>query len=280
MDGRPGPPGDRNRRDALAIRAASAAALAPATLAAAWAGGPAFAALVAFMTVLMCFEWSRMVEGRELSPAFYALAIPGAAGVVFASSGAFPAAFACCAAAGVGGAWMARRRAETAAWVAFAAPYVLAPSVALLWLREHADYGRGLTILLFAIVWSADTGAYFAGRLVGGPKLSPRISPAKTWAGAAGGFALGALAGAVGCSRIYGGEAYGAYAAMGGALGVASILGDLAESAFKRNFGIKDMSGFIPGHGGVLDRLDGMIFATAAMTAVLYAHIVMSKFGG
>jgi phosphatidate cytidylyltransferase len=262
-------------RDTLILRIASAAVLAPAAIGATWLGGPVFAGLVAFMTVLMCFEWSRMIERREFSPAFYALAIPGAAATIFASAGRFEPAFAAAALASAAAAFAVRPRVDQAAWLATAGPYFIAPSVALLWLREHADYGRGLTLLLFAIVWAADTGAYFAGRIVGGPKLSPTISPAKTWAGAAGGFLLGGLAGMIGGAQVYGGEAYGLYAAMGGVLGVASILGDLAESAFKRNFGIKDMSGFIPGHGGVLDRLDGMIFATAAMTAVLYAHMLM-----
>jgi phosphatidate cytidylyltransferase len=262
-------------RDTLILRIASACVLAPAAIGATWLGGPFFAGLVAFMTVLMCFEWSRMIERREFSPAFYALALPGAAATIFASAGMFPPAFAACALASAAAAFAVRPRVDQAAWLATAGPYFLAPSVALLWLREHADYGRGLTLLLFAIVWAADTGAYFAGRIVGGPKLSPTISPAKTWAGAAGGFLLGGVAGLVGGARVYDGDAYLLYAAMGGVLGVASILGDLAESAFKRNFGIKDMSGFIPGHGGVLDRLDGMIFATAAMTAVLYAHMLM-----
>ncbi len=215
-----------------------------------------------------------------MTPVFYALGGGGALALFLASAGAYEAAYGVCAASGLLAGFAAMRGSGKWKWAAFGAAYVLAPCVALIWLRQSVEDGRGLLLLLFAIVWGADTGGYVAGRLVGGPKLSPAVSPAKTWAGAVGGMIAGAIAAAIGAPLIYGEPANPAYVAMGASLGIASILGDMAESAFKRTFGIKDMSGFIPGHGGVLDRLDGMIFATIAVTAVLYGHILAAGIRG
>jgi phosphatidate cytidylyltransferase len=263
-------------KDTLALRIASAAVLGPAAIAASWAGGPVFAGLVAFLCVLMAFEWARMIERAELTPVFFALGLGGALALILAAAEQYQLAFVVCAISGAAAAACALKGSRKSAWAAFGAVYFMAPSVALVWLRENADDGRGFLLLLFAIVWGADTGGYVAGRLVGGPKLSPKISPAKTWAGAVGGLVAGGLAAGLSAPLLFGAAANVGHVAMGASLGLASILGDMAESAFKRNFGIKDMSGFIPGHGGVLDRLDGMIFATVAVTAVLYGHILAS----
>ncbi len=256
-------------RDALFLRIVSAAVLAPAALLATWAGGPVFAGLIAFLCVLMAFEWARMVESEEISKVFYALGAASAAALTLAAAGYYAYAF-LAAAAGGAGAYLGSK--ANRGWAAFGAAFFIAPAVALLWLREENEAGGGLTLLLFAIVWAADTGGYTGGRLVGGPKLNPSISPAKTWAGALGGLIFGACAAALAAPPLLGWPADTFALAVGGGLGVASIVGDMAESAIKRRFGVKDMSGFIPGHGGVLDRLDGMIFATSAMTAALYAH--------
>ncbi|MFZ5618573.1 MAG: phosphatidate cytidylyltransferase [Pseudomonadota bacterium] len=267
-------------KDTLALRIASAAILGPAAIAASWAGGRVFAGLVGFLCVLMAFEWARMIERDDRPPVFYALGAGGAVALFLAAEGLFGFAYIAVALAGAAAAALSMKGSRNWKWAAFGAAYILAPCVALIWLRESVDAGRGLLLLLFAIVWSADTGGYVAGRLVGGPKLSPSVSPAKTWAGAVGGMIAGAIAAAIGAPLIFGDAAEGAYIAMGASLGIASILGDMTESAFKRTFGIKDMSGFIPGHGGVLDRLDGMIFATIAVTAVLYGHILAAGLRG
>ena len=256
-------------RDTLGLRVASSVALAPLTLLASWAGGPIFAGLIAFLCVLMAFEWARMIEREETSTVFYALGAASAASMTLAAAGYY--AFAYLAALAGGVCAFAASKAHRG-WAAFGAAFFIAPAIALLWLREENEAGAGLTLLLFAIVWAADTGGYTGGRLVGGPKLNPAISPAKTWAGAAGGLVFGAAAAALAAPALLDWPADGFAMAVGGGLGLASIVGDMAESAIKRRFGVKDMSGFIPGHGGVLDRLDGMIFATSAMTAALYAH--------
>lgn len=267
-------------KDALALRIASAAALAPLAIGASWLGGPVFAGLVAFLCVLMAFEWSRMIERAELTPVFYALGLGGAAAMILAAGEYYAWAYAACAASGVGAAAASLKGSGKWRWAAFGAAYFIAPSIALVWLRESVEDGRGLVLLLFAIVWAADTGGYVGGRLVGGPKLSPGISPAKTWAGAVGGLIAGAIAAVIGAPLIFDAAAQGAYFAMGAGLGFASIVGDMMESAFKRLFGIKDMSGFIPGHGGVLDRLDGMIVVTMAVTAALYGHSLLAGLRG
>ena len=130
--------------------------------------------------------------------------------------------------------------------------YVLPSFAALLWLRQDAGSGLRNTVFLLVIVWASDVGAYLAGRLVGGPLLAPRISPGKTWAGAVGGLLAAACVGA-----MFAPAATGA----GMVLGMVAQAGDLMESAIKRGFAVKDSGRIIPGHGGLLDRLDGLLTA-------------------
>jgi phosphatidate cytidylyltransferase len=120
---------------------------------------------------------------------------------------------------------------------------------------------------LFMIVWSADTAAYFTGRAIGGPKLAPSISPGKTWAGFAGGLIAPTLL-AFGFALWLGDTSAIVLGAIGAVLAVASQLGDLAESAIKRNFHVKDSGNILPGHGGLFDRVDGLIGAALAAGAV------------
>ncbi len=140
-----------------------------------------------------------------------------------------------------------------AAWVVLAA-------AAFMWLRSDATAGRGNVLFVVVVVWASDIGAYLAGRLIGGRRLAPRISPGKTWSGAAGGLLAAILVGA-GAGRLPGG-------AVAAALAVVGQLGDLAESAAKRRAGVKDSGALIPGHGGLLDRLDGLL-AAGPVAAVL-----------
>lgn len=262
--------------DSLILRVGSGVVLVPSAVLATYLGGPVFTGLIAFLLVVMCFEWTRMIEGAEPSRSFLVLAGAGGAGMICGALDLFQYGFAICVVGGVAAALLARSKSQRY-WLGFASIYICMSCLALLWLRTGVENGRALTMMLFAVVWFADTGAYFAGRLVGGPRLSPALSPAKTWAGAIGGVLAGGLAGVLGAIFIYGLGNEFFYALIGGALGLVSILGDMTESAFKRIFGVKDISGFIPGHGGVLDRLDGMIFATAAITLVLYGHILASR---
>ncbi len=261
-------------RKALRLRIISAALMIPPAIAGVMMGGRIFTAMVAFAAMLMVFEWTRMVEGRAYSWRFYLLSAGAAASLVLASLGNYAAALVVAASAGA--ASLAPIGGFTV-WPAIAAPYIIAPSIALIWLRIDPAYGRALTVLIFATVWAADTGAFIFGKLIGGPKISHALSPSKTWAGIGGGVAGGAMVGGVAAYFLFGASAAAAFLLPGGVMGAASVAGDLAESAFKRRFRVKDISGFIPGHGGVLDRLDGMIFATLAMTSAYLLYNMFEK---
>jgi phosphatidate cytidylyltransferase len=145
-------------------------------------------------------------------------------------------------------------------------------SATLIWLRDDPLAGRDDVLFLVLVVWASDIGAYTAGRLFGGPALSPSISPAKTWAGAAGGL-LAALGGGALVAAVVTGGVMPGWGALRAALllGLAAQLGDLAESAAKRAAGVKDSGWLIPGHGGLLDRLDGTI--AGALAAGLLAML-------
>lgn len=135
-------------------------------------------------------------------------------------------------------------------------PVIVLAALALVWLRADATVGLANVLFLLVVVWASDIGAYAAGRLVGGPRLAPRISPGKTWSGAAGGLLAAAVVGAI-AGRLGG-------AGVAAALSVLEQVGDLAESAAKRRAGVKDSGALIPGHGGLLDRLDGLLGAAPA----------------
>lgn len=144
-------------------------------------------------------------------------------------------------------------------------PYVGLPLVALLVLRDRAD-GFLLTLWTFIAVWATDIGAYFAGRAIGGPKLAPRISPSKTWAGLGGGVAAAWGAGALVASQ---GQLPAALLYLGAPMAVLAQAGDLFESWLKRRAGVKDSGTLLPGHGGVLDRLDGLVPVAIVMGALV-----------
>ncbi|MEE8248520.1 MAG: phosphatidate cytidylyltransferase, partial [Alphaproteobacteria bacterium] len=139
--------------------------------------------------------------------------------------------------------------------------------IAIVWLRGAPPAGRETVIWLLALVWATDVGAYLVGRRGGGARLAPRVRPGQTWAGVGGGRAGGALAGGI-TAHITKSTGIGLLAALSAVLAVVSQLGDLAESRVKRHFGVKDTGNLIPGHGGVLDRVDGLLFAGPAVAAL------------
>lgn len=145
-------------------------------------------------------------------------------------------------------------------WAVLGIPYLAGSGLALLFVRAMPEHGMALAFYLIAVVWATDIGAYLVGRLVGGPKLAPVISPKKTWAGLFGGMAFAAL---IGYGYAYGFTAIRPVIAALLALGLAVVaqMGDLFESWIKRRSGVKDSGSLIPGHGGVLDRMDGLLFA-------------------
>ena len=261
----------------LGRRVASAAVLAPAALAAAYLGGPVFIAAVGAAGLLAWLELRRLL-GRPVVDAGGVAGIAGLAAVCVLSAVVGTAAAAVAAAAGalvVAGADRGRLR-QRATGLAGAA-IILFLVVATLALRGDDAAGRATVFWLFAVVWASDTGAYVAGRALGGPRLAPRISPAKTWAGALGGVAAG-----VGASILLGWlmplagwvaerPALALLAAAGALGSTVGQMGDLAESALKRRVGADDSGRLIPGHGGILDRIDA--FAAAAFALTLAAAV-------
>lgn len=152
-------------------------------------------------------------------------------------------------------------------WTGAGLAYAVTPFIALVSLRGETSQGLHAILILFGCVWGADTFAYFTGRLIGGPKLAPAISPKKTWSGFVGGI-LGSV-GVAYAVCLYLGYGFGVVSAMIAAgLGLVSSLGDLFESWIKRKFGRKDSGRIIPGHGGLLDRIDGLIFAAIATWSI------------
>jgi phosphatidate cytidylyltransferase len=152
--------------------------------------------------------------------------------------------------------------------LAFGVPYLGLAAVALPWLRADPVSGLANTLFVLSIVWGSDIGAYMIGRLMGGPKLAPAISPGKTWSGAAGGLASAALAGLAVAACFSSDFSSSCVVGPGILLGIISQAGDLLESALKRHFGVKDSGRIIPGHGGLLDRLDALL-AVAPVAALL-----------
>jgi len=145
------------------------------------------------------------------------------------------------------------------------------PAISLLWLRASEPYGFAAVLFIFAVVWCSDIAAFAAGRLVGGPKLWPRISPNKTWSGLIAGVAAGAIAAVVIVSLVADTSLWRP-AIVGLGLSLIAQGGDLSESALKRLFGRKDASDLIPGHGGFMDRMDSIV--AVAIAAGLFALIV------
>lgn len=146
--------------------------------------------------------------------------------------------------------------------------WIVLAAAALLWLRADPAAGRGNLVFLMLLIWASDSGAYLVGRLVGGPRLAPLISPGKTWSGAAGGIAAAIVVGWGAAWLRPTGASLARIAAVALVLCVIGQLGDLAESWAKRRFGVKDSGTLIPGHGGLLDRLDALI-AVAPFAALL-----------
>jgi phosphatidate cytidylyltransferase len=232
-----------------------------------WAGGWIFAALAVVAGGIMCWEWVALA--RESAPdtwfAAHAACVVLAGGLAAFGQPLF--AIVLIAILGLVALILDLHRPLTA--VGFA--YVGLPVVALIWLRADDSLGLWALILVLAVVWATDIAAYFTGRLVGGARLAPRISPGKTWSGLAGGV-LGAIVAGYGIAALVPGSEPWRLAAIGGLGAIISQLGDLTESALKRRAGLKDAGHLIPGHGGVLDRVDGLVFA--AVAAALYGFLI------
>jgi len=243
----------------LGLRIVSASVMAPVALAAVWLGGWWLAALVLLVTLGMCWEWARLATGSGFSATGVVSMAAGVISIGALQWGVDPGAAFALAVAGslVVLALASWSRVAEPLWAAGGALWVCLGSVAFLWL---ALAGWQRVVWLLGIVWATDVGAYAAGRSIGGPKLAPRLSPNKTWSGLGGGVVSAALVGLV--AAWLSGAPAAALTLLSGGLAVVAQLGDLAESLAKRHFGVKDSSNLIPGHGGLLDRLDGLLAAS------------------
>lgn len=248
----------------LGVRALSALVLIPAVLVDVWVGGIWFYLLVALIGILMAQEWVAIVHKDD--PLQFALHAAGAmcgallplniglAGGLISIAVLTALSVAAALRTEPGGPW----------WRFLGVPYVSLPPIAFVVLRNDPAFGVAAIVLVMLMVWAADTLAYFAGRIIGGPKLAPRISPKKTWAGMAGAMAGSALA-ALCVGLALGLPGLWVLLVVAGLLAVVEQAGDLFKSAMKRCYGVKDSGRLIPGHGGVIDRVDGLVaVATAA----------------
>ncbi len=254
---------ERAPRSELQLRLASTVVLAPVAVVTAYLGGWSFLAFWCAAAIGIVWEWSALA-GSAPWRAVAAGAAVQIAGTVLFGFGQVGAAIAALAVGAILAAGLAPSgwKYWTMAGTACAGAVLSAPA----FLRSDAQWGFSGVILLFATVWTTDVAAYFVGRLVGGPRLWPAVSPNKTWSGAFGGMAAAIGAGAV-FAAVEGIGSVPELAILCGGLSLTSQAGDLAESALKRRLGAKDASHLIPGHGGVMDRLDG--FATAAVAGAI-----------
>ena len=245
----------RDRRN-LVMRIVAALVLAPAAILMAYLGGWIWAALATLAAIGLYAEWLSIVgmAGRwqVVSAGIIALILIG----WWLGQGHFVALLATLA---LGLVVVAALAPERRIWAVAGFFYAAAAQIAAILMRMDPGHGLSALFLILLVVWATDIGGFVAGRGLGGPKLWPRISPNKTWAGAIGGFAA-SLVVASGFAAFRFGETV-PLLALGAVLSIAAQCGDLFESAIKRRFGVKDSGRLIPGHGGVLDRLDGFVAA-------------------
>ena len=251
-------------RRELLLRSASGIVLAAVTLAMTWGGPVSFAVLVGAIALILLWEWGRLTTGTGVTPmraiagggilVALGLTVSGRPdlGVVLVAVAAVVAAI---------DPGRDRRVLEMGGVL-----YAGIPAVSLLWLRSDTHGGLESIVLLLLIVWATDIGAFLAGRSIGGARLWARVSPNKTWSGLIGGVCAGAL-----CAWLFvtwlGGDAGVKLVLLAAGLALVSQAGDLFESALKRAHGAKDASSLIPGHGGFMDRVDGLVFAVVAAAA-------------
>lgn len=278
------PPSDRLGGLAnLQKRVLSAAVLLPLTIAAIAVGHPYFDLVVALFAGVMAWEWAQVCARRRnphdpapsarlqatgwLVPGCVAIAAAAAAVLLYGFGQGNAAWLIVVAGAALSAVTAVVHHHAQAGWFALGAVYVAVPAIALVAIRAEPELGRETLFWVVALVVAADTGGYLVGRRVGGPKLAPRISPNKTWSGL-GGAVLGAALVGLLTAFILNHTNVWILTLMSAVLGLVEQAGDLVESAFKRHFGVKDTSQIIPGHGGVLDRVDGLLAVAATVLAL------------
>ena len=262
---------DERSRGELKRRVISALILAPMAVAAIYAGEPYFEIVLVGGAVAMAWEWDRICGQQKFRASGWVMAACLLGAVVSAWLRRYDSALAIVAigALGVYGAALVCRRSEPL-WTTAGTVAVGIPCIAAVWLRDFPYQGLEMFVWLIGAVWVTDLAAYVTGRLIGGAKLAPRISPGKTWAGLIGAIVFAAIWGLVFAAWV-GAEAMWVFAVLGAIVAVLAQMGDLTVSLVKRRFGVKDASNLIPGHGGVLDRFDSLLIATPALAALSWS---------
>jgi phosphatidate cytidylyltransferase len=264
--------------DSLLLRVLSALLLAPLPIGAIWFGWPWLPLLTGIAAAVMAWEWGRLCRYGDFGETGAVLVAVVLAAVATAALASLELALgAVLLGAGIV-LWAARLSGDLAPrWTAFGALWVALPCVSLLWLARDEPTGRATLLWVLAVVWATDIGAYFVGRSLGGPRLAPRWSPHKTWSGLAGGIAGAAFAGWATAAWLDISPVLPLVMVSAG-LAIVEQFGDLAESMAKRRFGVKDASRLIPGHGGLLDRLDGLlaVIPVVALLTLIGGHSVLA----
>lgn len=253
----------------LGLRLKTAAILAPPVFAGIYFGSPWFDMLIVLAGAAMAWEWATMCSGGRFTLTGWLMEAGIAVCLVALYAGnPVMSLIALASVVGIVTVFALSRRDESPARLVMGVALISAFCLSFIWLRAVPGTGLDLVIWLVVAVWFTDVGGYFFGKTIGGPKLAPRISPNKTWAGLCGGILLTTLW-SVAVLFWSGSYALGPVIAAAVCIAVLAQLGDLSVSAVKRRFGVKDTSGLIPGHGGVLDRLDGMLLTGPATAFVL-----------
>jgi len=270
---RSGPPissSDQGRSREVLIRTISALALAGLLVASLYGGWPYFHLLVLAATGIMAWEWARLCGRGSLAPGGHAL-IAACVGIVVLASFALyiEASLVFIAATPIVALMAKSQQISDAFWLGIGVLYVGGGSWSAIALFDLYQYGVWIVVWVFLVVALTDIGAFLAGRTIGGPKLAPRLSPKKTWSGFFGGLICAALAGLVFAVFVdRSSTVFHVVAAVG--IGIVAQAGDLFESLFKRHFAAKDSGGLIPGHGGLLDRVDGVVAAMIVVAVVAW----------
>ena len=262
------------QKSGLMLRIISALVMLPIAVFIILQGGLTFSLFVAALTVLILYEWNGICEEKAFNLAFTVQSLLALAVIYSLYQKQFLGFYAY---GGLIGLLLviSLYKKYKVGFVLLGVVYALLPAVSLIWIRHIFDDGGWIVLWTMIIVWSMDTGAYFAGKNIGGPKMAPKISPNKTWSGLIGGAVTAMILGFV-AAHYFNLAVYGplwhwmTLMPIAGALAIWSQIGDLAESGLKRHFKIKDSGAIIPGHGGIMDRVDGVVFAAPAMAIFLY----------
>jgi len=253
----------------LVRRVIAAALLIPVVLVAVFLGGWPFTAMSTVAIVLMATEWERVTGGERFGRHTLLNMFTGLTALSLLSIGSFEYVLAFVVAVSVASGVLPRRDGSYSIWPCVGVIVIVVPVICLVWLRA-LNTGTIIILWILLVLWATDSGAYFVGRMCGRTRLAPRISPGKTWAGFYGGTAAGAVVGVAIAAIIQDISIFRAVL-VSIFLSLVGQGGDLAISAIKRHFGVKDMGNIIPGHGGMLDRLDSLLFGAVAVGIITLA---------